>query len=164
MLADGMQVMNAKGAAAVLMDVHTGEVIALASLPDFDPNHRPVGSGKDSDNPVFNRAVQGVYELGSTFKIFAVAQAMELDLVNPDTMLDIRGPIRFGRFRIRDSFYLGVELSVSDIIVKSSLIGTARIAQMIGVGLQQKFFRDFGMFEKTTLELNEASGGKPLLP
>ena len=164
LLAGGMQVMNAKGAAAVLMDVHTGEVIALASLPDFDPNERPVGSSKDSDNPIFNRAVQGVYELGSTFKIFAVAQAMELGLVNPDTMLDIRGPIRFDRFRIRDSFYLGEELSVSDIIVKSSHIGTARIAQMIGVDLQQKFFRDFGMFEKTTLEMNEASGGKPLLP
>jgi cell division protein FtsI (penicillin-binding protein 3) len=164
LLAGGMKVMNAKGAAAVLMDVHTGEVIALASLPDFDPNERPVGSSKDSDNPVFNRAVQGVYELGSTFKIFAVAQAMELGLVNPDTMLDIRGPIRFGRFRIRDSHYLGKELSVSDIIVESSNIGTARIAQMIGVDRQQQFLRDFGMFEKTSLEMIEASGGKPLLP
>jgi len=164
LLAGGMRVMNAKGAAAVLMDVHTGEVIALASLPDFDPNHRPVGSGKNPDNPLFNRAVQGVYELGSTFKIFAVAQAMELGLVNPDTVLDIRGPIRFGRFRIRDSHYLGKELSVSDIIVKSSNIGTARIAQMIGVDRQQQFLRDFGVFEKTSLEMVEASGGKPLLP
>ena len=151
LLAGGMRVMNAKGAAAVLMDVHTGEVIALASLPDFDPNHRPVGSGKNPDNPLFNRAVQGVYEFGSTFKIFAVAQAMELGLVNPDTVLDIRWPIRFGRFRIRDSHYLGKELSVSDIIVKSSNIGTARIAQMIGVDRQQQFLRDFGVFEKTSL-------------
>ena len=164
LLVGGMKVMNAKGAAAVLMDVHSGEVIALASLPDFDPNHRPVGSGKSSDNPVFNRAVQGVYELGSTFKIFAVAQAMELGLVNPETMLDIRGPIRFGRFRIRDSHYIGKELSVSDIIVESSNIGTARIAQMIGVDRQQQFLRDFGMLEKTTLEMNEAASGKPLLP
>jgi cell division protein FtsI (penicillin-binding protein 3) len=163
-LAGGMQIMNAKGAAAILMDAHSGEVIALTSLPDFDPNNRPMASGSDPYNPLFNRAVQGVYELGSTFKIFAAAQAMELEAVSSETMVDIQGPIRFGRFRIRDSFYLGEELSVSDIIVKSSHIGTARIAQMIGVDLQQKFFRDIGMLEETSLELAEASDGKPILP
>ena len=164
LLGGGMQLMNAKGAAAVLMDVHTGEVIALASLPNFDPNERPVGSGLDPDNPIFNRAVQGVYELGSTFKIFAAAQAMELKAVSPETMVGIQGPIRFGRFRIIDSFYLGEELSVSDIIVQSSNVGTARIAQMIGVDLQQQFFRDLGMLEETSLELAETSRGKPMLP
>ena len=164
LLGGGMQLMNAKGAAAVLMDVHTGEVIALASLPNFDPNERPVGSGLDPDTPIFNRAVQGVYELGSTFKIFAAAQAMELEAVSPETMVGIQGPIRFGRFRISDSFYLGEELSVSDIIVQSSNVGTARIAQMIGVDLQQQFFRDLGMLEETSLELAETSRGKPMLP
>ena len=68
-LAGGMRLMNAKGAAAVVMDVHTGEVVAMASLPDFDPNRRPTSfDGPASDNPVFNRAVQGVYELGSVLK------------------------------------------------------------------------------------------------
>ena len=73
----GMKLMNAKGATAILMDVHTGEVISVVSLPSFDPNERPRPpvSGDPSDSPLFNRAVQGVYELGSTFKIFAVAQA-----------------------------------------------------------------------------------------
>ena len=89
-LAGGMNLMNAKGASSVLMDLHTGEIIAMASLPDFDPNNRPqvLLTGDQSDSPLFNRAVQGVYELGSTFKIFAVAQAIEIGLINADTMID----------------------------------------------------------------------------
>ena len=69
----GMKLMNAKGAAAVLMEARTGEIIAMVSLPDFDPNDRPrpLTTGDQADSPLFNRAVQGVYELGSTFKIFA---------------------------------------------------------------------------------------------
>jgi len=100
----GMTIMNAKGAASVLMDVHTGEIIAMASLPDFDPNNRPqvLLTGDQSDSPLFNRAVQGVYELGSTFKIFPVAQAVELGLLNANTMIDTKGPLTWGRFRIRD--------------------------------------------------------------
>ena len=84
----GMKLMNAKGAAGILMDVHTGEVVAMASLPDFDPNDRPrpLTQGDASESPLFNRAVQGVYELGSTFKIFTTAQAMELGLAGPQTL------------------------------------------------------------------------------
>ena len=164
LLSGGMKIMKAKGASAVLMEVHSGEVIALASLPDFDPNHRPVGTGKDPNNPLFNRAVQGVYELGSTFKILAVAQAMDLGLVAPDTMVDIRGPLKKNGFTIRDGHDNGDKLSVSDIIVKSSNVGTALLAQQIGVERQKQFFKDFGFFKKTALEMVEASGGKPLLP
>ncbi len=162
----GMKLMNAKGAAAVLMDVKTGEVIALASLPDFDPNTRPrpAVDGNPSDSPLFNRAVQGVYELGSTFKIFAVVQAMDLGLVNPHTVMDIRGPLRWGKHKIRDFHNYGKELSVAKIIIKSSNIGTARIAQMIGASRQQDFLRNLGFFEPTPLEIVEAKGGKPLLP
>ncbi|WP_116599706.1 peptidoglycan D,D-transpeptidase FtsI family protein [Primorskyibacter marinus] len=162
----GMKLMNAKGAASVLMDVHTGEVIAIASLPDFDPNDRPrpPTEGNPSDSPLFNRAVQGVYELGSTFKIFATAQAMELGLVRPDTMIDIRGPLRWGKFRIRDFRNYGKELSVTKVIVKSSNIGTARIAQMIGIERQKQFLEALGFFKPTGLEMVESKGGQPLLP
>ena len=119
----GMKLLNAKGAAAILMDVHSGELIALASLPDFDPNNRPKppSKGQAADSPLFNRSIQGVYELGSTFKIFAVAQALELGLVTPETIVDIRGPIRWGKFKISDYHNYGKELSVSDIIVKYSI-------------------------------------------
>ncbi len=162
----GMKLLNAKGAAAVLMDVHSGELIALTSLPDFDPNNRPdlPKQGKAADSPLFNRAVQGVYELGSTFKIFAIAQAMELGLVSPETIVDIRGPIRWGKYRISDYRNYGEQLSVSDIIVKSSNIGTARVATMIGSERQKSFMGSLGFLEPIPLEMIEAKGGRPLIP
>ena len=162
----GMKLMNAKGATAVLMDVHSGEVVALASLPDFDPNTRPaqLRKGDPSDSPLFNRAVQGVYELGSTFKIFTVAQAMELGLVNPSTMIETKGPMVWGRFKIRDFHNYGPQLSVTDVIVKSSNIGTAHIAKEIGGVRQQEFLQSLGMFDPTGIELVEAPTGKPLSP
>lgn len=163
----GMKLMNAKGASSILMDAHTGEVLSVVSLPDFDPNDRPrpPTSGFDpSQSPLFNRAVQGVYELGSTFKIFTAAQAMELGLVGPDTVIDTRGPLRWGKFRIRDFRNYGNEMSVTKIIVKSSNIGTARLAQEIGVERQQDFLRRLGMLDPTPVEIVEAKGGQPLLP
>lgn len=165
-LEGGMRLMNAKGAAAVLMDIHTGEVISLASLPDFDPNDRPapLTEGDPGNSPLFNRAVQGVYELGSTFKIFAVAQGIEERLVSRSTVIDITGPLTWGRHRIRDFRNYGKELSVEDVIVKSSNIGTARIAMMIGPERQQAFLGSLGLFEATPLELVEAPGARPLLP
>ncbi|WP_300518116.1 penicillin-binding protein 2 [Aliiroseovarius sp.] len=162
----GMRMMNAKGAAAVLMDVNTGEVISMASLPDFDPNNRPrpLTRGDQSDDPLFNRAVQGVYELGSVFKIFAAAQAYELGLVDPSTEVETKGPMRWGKFTIRDFRNYGPRLSVTDVIVKSSNIGTARIAVQIGAERQRDFLGRLGLLEATPVELTEAPGAKPLLP
>ena len=162
----GMKLMNAKGASAVLMDVHTGEVLAMVSLPDFDPNRRPVVLPTDDpgENPLFNRAVQGVYELGSTFKIFTAAQAMDLGLANSETMINTRGPLKWGKFKIRDFRNYGPQLSLTKVIVKSSNIGTARLAQEIGAERQQDFLRDLGMLDPTSLEIVEAKGAKPLLP
>lgn len=163
----GMKLMNASGATSVLMDVHTGEVISMVSLPDFDPNDRPAPptSGFDpSVSPLFNRAVQGVYELGSTFKIFTATQAIDIGLVSPETIVDIRGPLRWGKYSIRDFHNYGKELSVTDVIVKSSNIGTARLAQQIGAQRQQEFLETLGFLRPTPLEIVEAAGGKPLLP
>ncbi|MDA7427496.1 penicillin-binding protein 2 [Primorskyibacter aestuariivivens] len=162
----GMKIMNAKGAAMVLMDAHSGEIVSLASLPDFDPNDRPLpATGNDpSISPLFNRAVQGVYELGSTFKIFASAQALDLGLVNPSTMIDIRGPLKWGKHKIRDFHNYGRELDVTRIIVKSSNIGTARLAQMVGATRQKEFLEQLGFLDITPVELQEAKRAKPLLP
>ncbi|WP_457645845.1 peptidoglycan D,D-transpeptidase FtsI family protein [Profundibacter sp.] len=162
----GMKLMNAKGAAAVLMDVHTGEIISMVSLPDFDPNTRPrvLTQGDASDSPLFNRAVQGVYELGSVFKILNTAQALELGLVNPSTMIDTKGPLRWGKFKIRDFHNYGAQLSMTDVVVKSSNIGSAHVAQMIGAKRQREFLGALGLLEATPVELVEASGAKPLLP
>jgi len=162
----GMKLMNAKGAAAVLMDVHTGEVISMVSLPDFDPNTRPrvLIEGDASDSPLFNRAVQGVYELGSVFKIFAAAQALDIGLVNPSTMVNTKGPLRWGKYRIRDFHNYGPQLSMTDVVVKSSNIGTAHVAMQIGAKRQREFLGSLGLLEATSIELIEAPGAKPLLP
>jgi cell division protein FtsI (penicillin-binding protein 3) len=162
----GMKLMNAKGATAVMIEVKTGEIVAMASLPDFDPNDRPTPllKGDPSDSPLFNRAVQGLYELGSCFKIFAVAQAMQLGLVNPQTMIASKSPMQYGRFKIRDFHNYGDQLSVTDIIVKSSNIGTARIAQLIGPERQKEFLGQLGFLAPTSVELIEAPTGRPILP
>jgi cell division protein FtsI (penicillin-binding protein 3) len=166
----GMKMMNAKGAAAVLMDVKTGEIISMASLPAFDPNDRPnpvlPPGAEPGDNPLFNRAVQGVYELGSTFKIFAAAQAMDLGLLGPDSLVDARAPMIWGKFKIREfeNKNYGPKLSVSDIIAKSSNVGTAHMALLIGGERQQTFLRALGLFDPSPVELIEAPYAKPILP
>ncbi|MGJ8544967.1 MAG: peptidoglycan D,D-transpeptidase FtsI family protein [Sulfitobacter sp.] len=163
----GMKLMNAKGATSVLMDVHTGEVISVVSLPSFDPNDRPrpAITGDASDSPLFNRSVQGVYELGSTFKIFTAVQAIDLGLVNEETMIDTAGPMKVGGHRIGE--FNGKNygtLSVADIIMKSSNRGSGRLALMIGIERQQEFLKSLGMFVETPFEIVEAATGDPLLP
>ncbi len=165
-LEGGMRMLNARGATAVLMDVHTGEVVSLVSLPDFDPNFRPAPptEGEPADSPLFNRAVQGYYELGSVMKAFAVAQGMDAGVITPETIIDTRGPLRWGRFQIKDFRNYGPQLSVTDVMVKSSNIGTARIMQMMGVERQQEFLRKFGFLDPMPVELAEAARSRPLLP
>lgn len=157
---------KAKGATAVLMDVNTGEVLSLVSLPDFDPNNRPAPAteGDPADSPLFNRAVQGYYELGSVMKSFAIAQALEEGAVTPETMIDTRGPLKWGRFSIRDFRNYGPELSVKDVLVKSSNIGTARIMRELGAEKQQDFLRALGFLDPAALELPEAARSRPLMP
>ncbi len=162
----GMKLMNAKGAAAVLMDVHSGEVIAIASLPDFDPNDRPrpPTEGNPSDSPLFNRAVQGVYELGSTYKTLAMAQALDLGLVTPDSMVNTQTPLKWGKFTINDFHDYGAQLTAAMVIVKSSNVGIARIAQEIGAARQKGFLKSLGLLDPVPLEMAEARSGKPILP
>lgn len=165
-LAGGMTIMDARGASAVLMDAHSGEVISLASLPDFDPNARPrvLLEGDPSQSPLFNRAVQGVYELGSTYKLFTVAQALEEGLVSTDTMINTRGPIQMAGFEINDFHDYGPRLSVRDVLVQSSNIGTARLAQMIGADRQQQFLGRLGLLDALDFEMIEARQGRPIYP
>ena len=163
-LAGGMQLMNARGAASVLMDVHTGEIVSMVSLPDFDPNDRPRPVGENERSPRFNLAAQGVFELGSTFKLFTAAQALDLGIVTPDTIINTEGPIEWGEFELDDFHPFPRQMSVTDVIVDSSNVGTARMAQQIGAERQQVFLGALGLLVPTTLELNEASGTRPLTP
>ncbi|GGE47400.1 peptidoglycan D,D-transpeptidase FtsI family protein [Actibacterium pelagium] len=164
----GMVMMNAKGATAVMMEAKTGKIVAMASLPDFDPNERPtpLTEGDASDSPLFNRAVQGVYELGSTFKIFTAAQAMELGLVNANSLVDADAPMKWGKHKIKEfkNKNYGPYLSVTDVMVKSSNVGTANLALQIGKERQRAFLKELGFMSPTSVELVEAPGAKPLTP
>ncbi len=166
-LQGAIRLLGAKGATSVLMDVHSGEVLALASLPDFDPNDRPAPSVsiEPSDSPLFNRAAQGVYELGSAFKIFTAAQAIDLGIAKEDTIIDASGPMEIGRFRIREFRNKDYgRISLSDVIVKSSNRGIGRLALMIGAERQKAFLDQLGMLSPTPLEIVEAASGEPLYP
>jgi len=156
-LASGITMLNARAGSTIIMDAMSGEIVAMASLPDFDPNDRPAPpvEGDPADHPLFNHAVQGVYELGSVMKSFALAQALDLDLVSPATMVDTRGPLRIAGFSIEDFSDYGSQMSVTDVFVHSSNIGTARLAQMIGPERQREFLHSFGFLDTLSLELSE---------
>ena len=162
----GLNLLGARAGSAIIMDAHSGEIVAMVSLPDFDPNQRPAPptEGDPTDSPIFNHAVQGVYELGSVMKAFAVAQALEERLVTPETMIDTRGPLRVAGFSINDFRNYGPQLSVTDVFVRSSNIGTARLAQLIGPERQREFMQRFGFLEAAPIELAETTRALPQFP
>lgn len=165
-LAGGMKLMGAKGASAIIMDVYTGEILSLASLPDFDPNNRPqpLVKGDPGDSPLFNRAVLGVYEQGSVFKVVNMANALQLGLLTPNTLIDTKTPLVWGRHRINDFHNYGAQNTATQVIVKSSNVGSANIARMIGAERQREFLDQLGFLQPTSVELTEAATGRPLLP
>lgn len=166
-LEGGMRVMGASGATAVLMKVATGEILAYASLPDFDPNDRPApprDAAEAARDPLFDRAALGLYEQGSTFKLFTVAQALEEGIARPGTLIDTRGPLRMAGFSITDFRNHGPQLTLTDVLVKSSNTGTARLAQAIGPERQRGFLARLGLLEPPPVELSGVGRAVPLVP
>ncbi len=165
-LATGMADMHAKGAVGILMEADTGQIRAMASLPDFDPNRRPSlpTTGDPADSPLFNRAAQGRYELGSSFKPLTVALGLEEGHISPHTMIDTKGPMKWGRFTIHDFHDYGDRLTVEDVLVNSSNIGAARIAIGSGAVEQKKFLGEVGMLAPVPVELSEAARTTPMVP
>ncbi|MEH6403052.1 MAG: penicillin-binding protein 2 [Sneathiella sp.] len=153
-----MSIFRAIGAAGMVMDVKTGEVLGMASLPDFDPN-RP--QDFPSQNK-FNRATLGVYEMGSTFKTFTTAMALDTRSVSLRDGFDATDPIRVAGFRIRDDHPKKRWLSVPEIFIYSSNIGTAKMADSIGPKRHKAFLRKLGLLDKPVIEMPEV--GAPLLP
>ena len=149
---------DAIGAAGIIMDVNNGEVLAMASLPDFDPNN----AGNALPDQLFNRMTLGVYELGSTFKIFTAAMALDYGVVKLSGGYDASEPIRISRFQIRDYHAKNRWLSVPEIFMYSSNIGAAKMAQDVGTEAQQEFFGQLGMLRQANIELPEV--GSPITP
>jgi cell division protein FtsI (penicillin-binding protein 3) len=158
-LAVAMAKFSAVGAAGIVMDAKTGEVLAMTSLPELNPND----AGRGSMEARFNRATLGVYELGSTFKPFTVAMAMDAGVVTSmGQRYDCPKGLKVGRFTIRDTHPFGRSCTVAEIMQESSNIGTAQIARELGSTRQQAFLRKMGFLEPVSIELKER--GRTLSP
>ena len=157
-LVDGMDRFHAKAAAGMVVDVNTGEVLALESLPDFDPND----PGDVRDPTKINRINVGVYEMGSTFKALSLAMALESGKVNLGSHVDARDSLRYGRFTIHDFHATHRVLTVPEVFTHSSNIGAARLALMVGVEGHKAFLRKMGQLDRLRTELPESA--EPLVP
>ena len=158
-LQKGMLATNAVGAAGIVLDVDTGEVLALASLPAFDPNKIDEAGAKN----MFNRVTNQVYELGSTFKPLSIAAAMDAGVVTDlAKRYPANRPLEIGGFRIRDSHSLGASLNVPETLIHSSNIVTAQIADQLGGKALKRTMADLGMNERPYIEL--PARGFPIWP
>ncbi len=157
-LVAAMEKFRAKSAAGLVLDAATGEILALSSLPSFDPND----PGSAEKNARFNRVISGVYELGSTLKAFTIASALDSRTVTLTDGYDATHPIRVGRHRIRDFHAEGRYLSVPEIFRYSSNIGTAKMALDMGVEVQTDYLTRFGLLSRPTFELPGTAA--PLVP
>jgi cell division protein FtsI (penicillin-binding protein 3) len=152
-LAEGVKTFNAIGGAALIMDVRSGELIASVSLPDFDPNAPRVSE----DGAMFNRVSKGVYELGSPFKLFTAAMALDSGVMTLNDGYDASEPIRVARFTISDFHAKNRWLSLPEVIMHSSNIGAAKMALDIGPGLQRRYLERFGFTGPAVIELPEVA-------
>jgi len=158
-LSDAMTHFSALGAAGVVMDVHTGEVLAMTSLPAMNPN----APGQVTPDQMFNRATQGVYELGSTFKPFTLAMAMDSGTVRgPGQMFNCPKVLPAYGHLVHDTHPFGRMCSVAEIMMESSNIGMAQIADQLGTARQQAWLRKMGFLSPVAIELKER--GRPLTP
>jgi len=149
---------HAKAASGLVSNVRTGEIVAMVSVPDFDPN-----SPKEAHDPDrINRLTTGVYEMGSTFKAFTLAMALDSGKYDLNSMWDARGPLHYGKFAIHDDEPKGRLLSMKEVFTFSSNVGAARIALSQGVEAHKAFLRKMGQLDRLRTELPESAS--PILP
>ncbi|GAB4232210.1 MAG: penicillin-binding protein 2 [Methyloligellaceae bacterium] len=157
-LSDAMTRYRAKAAAGLVMDIHSGEVLALSSLPDYDPNNRE----QALDTNRLNRLTSGVYELGSVFKVITTAAALDNGTVSLESGYDASKPLKIGGHTIRDFHAKNRWLSVPEIFIYSSNIGSARMALDLGVERHKAFLKKLGLLEQMRTELGDSA--TPLVP
>jgi cell division protein FtsI (penicillin-binding protein 3) len=149
---------KAKAGAGAIVDVNTGEVVSLVSLPDFDPNNPVDALEKDR----INRINVGVYEMGSTFKALTTAMALDSGKFTINSTLDARSGLRYGKFTIDDYHGTNRVLTVPEVFIHSSNIGTARMALGVGVEGHKAFLRKMGQLDRLKTELPE--NAEPIVP
>ncbi len=157
-LATALTTFNAKAASGVVMDIHTGEIVAMASLPDYDPNN-PVGA---LDPANLNRMTTGVFEMGSVFKTFTTAMALDAGLVTTQSLINARGNLRVGRHSIGDFHPENRVLTVEEVFTYSSNVGTGRLALLAGKDHHKAFLQKMGLLDRLRTEVPES--GSPIVP
>ncbi len=149
---------KARAAAGLVLDVRTGEVVAMVSEPDYDPNNP-----REALDPTrINRLTTGVYEMGSTFKAFTIAMALDCGKVTLNSSFDARTPLHFGRFIIHDFHPQHRVLTIPEIFTYSSNIGAARTAMAVGVEAHKAFLKKMGQLDRLRTELPESA--EPIVP
>jgi cell division protein FtsI (penicillin-binding protein 3) len=149
---------KAKAASGLISNVKTGEIVAMVSLPDFDPNNPKEAHDPDR----INRLTTGVYEMGSTFKTLTLAMALDSGKANLNSMYDARAPLSYGKFKIHDSHSLGRFISLAEVFTFSSNIGAARVALQQGVEAHKTFLKKVGQLDRLRTELPESA--MPIVP
>ncbi|MFZ2157966.1 MAG: penicillin-binding protein 2 [Bradyrhizobium sp.] len=149
---------KAKAASGLVSNVKTGEIVAMVSLPDFDPNNPKEAHDPDR----INRLTTGVYEMGSTFKALTLAMALDSGKANLNTLFDARGALHYGKFTIHDTHPLGRQITLSEVFTFSSNVGAARIALAQGVEAHKAFLRKMGQLDRLRTELPESAS--PIVP
>jgi cell division protein FtsI (penicillin-binding protein 3) len=149
---------NAIGGAGIILDAASGETLAMVSLPSYDPDN----AGSAPEDARFNRATLGVYEMGSVFKIFTTAMVLDRGVLTLTDGFDTSDPIRVARFTIRDFKPKKRWLSIPEIFIYSSNIGTVHMAMEGGTAMQQDFLNSLGLLRKANIELGETTA--PMLP
>ncbi|MBD9626990.1 penicillin-binding protein 2 [Ensifer sp. ENS06] len=153
-----MTAYQAEAAGAVVLDVETGEILAMASVPDYDPNQpsRTLPDGgidKEYEKGWFNRMSNATFEMGSTFKSFTLAMGLDTGKINLNSVVDASRPIRMGGFTIKDFRGKRRPLSIPEVFQYSSNIGTAAVADMVGIQGHQAFLTNLGLLSKLETEL-----------
>ncbi|MEP7029812.1 MAG: penicillin-binding protein 2, partial [Pseudolabrys sp.] len=149
---------KAIAAAGIIADVNTGEIVAMVSEPDYDPNNP-----REANDPTrINRLTTGVYEMGSTFKALTLAMALDSGKISLNSSFDARVPLRYGKFEIHDFHSQKRVLTVPEIFTYSSNIGTARMAVSLGVDYHKAFLKKLGQLDRLRTELPESA--EPLVP
>jgi len=157
-LVQAHQKFRSKAAAGVLVDVNTGEVVALASIPDYDPNRPSTAAGFDRAN----RITTGVYEMGSVMKSLTTAMALDSGRFTINSTLDARFPMAVGRHQVRDFHAQRRVLTLPEVFTFSSNIGTSRMALTLGGDHQRAFLRRLGQFDRVVTEIGPSTA--PLVP
>lgn len=157
-VAKAMTDYEAEAAGAVIIDIETGEVLAMASVPDYDPNEpsRRLADGsvdKEYEKGWFNRISNATFEMGSTFKSFTLAMGLDEGKITLNSVVDASRPIRMGGFTIRDFKGKNRALSIPEVFQYSSNIGTAAVADMVGIEGHQQFLTRLGLLSKLETEM-----------